>query len=419
MTLLYLKDAVFVDSNSLDMQSGHLAVEIGPGGDVSFVNEIPSGVESVDCGGRLVTKALANGHHHAYSALARGMPAPPRTPTCFVDILYLIWWNLDKHLDEAMIRASALATAVEAARCGCTFVIDHHSSPNAAQGSLEILAEAFDQVGVSHLLCYELSDRDGQKRLTSALEATEAYLESRPGLVGLHASFTVSNKLLDSAMEIANRHQTGIHIHVAEANSDEEHSRVNYGMSVGDRLKKVGALELPKTILAHCLHLDDAQRSLVRESQAWVAQNTESNQNNNVGRFDPKGLGDRVFLGTDGMHSDMFHAVRASFLQGQAVGGLTPIDAYRRLRRVHDYLSLNSFAGDSRNNLMVLDYPSPTPVTSENFAAHFVYGLGSQHVHTVISEGQVIVEAGRVTRVDQDGILADARIQAERLWQHL
>lgn len=419
MTLLYLKDAVYVDWRSLEIQSGHLSVEIGPGGDVSFVEEIPAGSDSVDCGGRLVTKSLANGHHHVYSALARGMPTPPRTPTCFVDILYLIWWNLDKHLDEAMIRASALATAVEAARCGCTFVIDHHSSPNAAQGSLEILAEAFDQVGVGHLLCYELSDRDGEKRLTSALEATEAYLETRPGLVGLHASFTVSNKLLERAMEIAKNHGTGIHVHVAEAHSDEEHSRVNYGMSVGDRLAKAGALELPQTILAHCLHLDDAQRSLVKDSKAWIAQNTESNQNNNVGRFDPKGLGDRVFLGTDGMHSDMFHAVRASFLQGQAVGGLSPMDAYGRLRKVHEYLSSNGFAGDSGNNLMVLDYPSPTPVTNENWASHFVYGLGSQHVHTVISDGQVIVDAGRVTRVDQDEILADARSQAERLWQHL
>ncbi len=419
MTLLYLQDAVYIDWRTNEIQPGNLAVEVGPGGGVSFVDEIPAGAEQVDCGGKLVTRSLANGHHHVYSALARGMPAPPRSPTCFVDILFLIWWNLDKQLDHEMLRASALATAVEAARNGCTFVIDHHSSPNAAEGSLEIIAEAFEQVGVGHLLCYELSDRDGQKRLAAGIDATTSYLQARPGLVGLHASFTVSNPLLERAVALARQFDTGIHIHVAEAHSDEEHSRANYGMSVGDRLSKAGALELPKTILAHCLHVDDAQRAQIEESQAWVVQNTESNQNNNVGRFDPKGLGDRVFLGTDGMHSDMFHAVRASFLQGQAVGGLAPTTAYQRLRRVHDYLGSNGFAGDSDNNLMVLDYPSPTPVTADNWAAHFTYGLGSQHVHTVISDGRVIVDSGQVTTVDHEKILADARAQAERLWQRL
>jgi cytosine/adenosine deaminase-related metal-dependent hydrolase len=34
-------------------------------------------------------------HHHLYSALARGMPAPPRTPTDFGEILELVWWRLD------------------------------------------------------------------------------------------------------------------------------------------------------------------------------------------------------------------------------------------------------------------------------------------------------------------------------------
>ena len=62
-------------------------------------------------------------------------------------------------------------------------------------------------------------------------------------------------------------------------------------------------------------------------------------------------------------------------------------DICRRLRRVHDYFSENGFSGDGENNLVVLDYPSPTPVNAENFLGHFFYGLGSRHVDSVIAPG--------------------------------
>ncbi len=421
MKRLYLQDAIYLDWRSLDVRRGHFAVEVGPGGGISEVEAIPAAASVVDCQGRIVTKSFAVGHHHAYSALARGMPPPSRTPKNFVEILELVWWNLDKQLDEAMVRVSALVVAMEAARCGSTFVIDHHASPNAVGGSLHVIAEAFDRVGVGHLLCYELSDRDGPERLQAGFEETQAWLQEtgNQGLVGLHASFTVSDELLERAVALAKTHDTGIHIHVAEALSDQEHSREQYGVSVVERLDRAGVMALPQTVLAHCLHLDEAERARVRESRAWVVQNTESNQNNDVGRFEPGGLGDRLFLGTDGMHSDMLAAARACYLEGQSVGGLSPLDAYRRLRRVHDYIETNGFAGDADNNLVVLDYPSPTPLTSDNWAGHVIFGLGSQHVHTVISNGRVIVDAGRVTTVDADEILADASQQAQRLWKSL
>ena len=126
-----------------------------------------------------------------------------------------------------------------------------------------------------------------------------------------------------------------------------------------------------------------------------------------------------MILGTDGMHSDLLAAGRAAYLDGQAVGGLSPADAYLRLRRVHDYLLTNGFAGDGDNNLVLFDYPSPTPITASNWVGHVMYGLGSRHVHTVISDGRVIVDAGNVLTVDADAVLADARQQAERLWERL
>ena len=119
-----------------------------------------------------MTKSFAVGHHHVYSALARGMGAPKKNPENFVEILEYIWWTLDKCLDEEMIEYSALTTAIACAKAGSTFVIDHHASPFAVKNSMEIIGKAFDKVGVSHLLCYEISDRDGLEIAEQGLEET-------------------------------------------------------------------------------------------------------------------------------------------------------------------------------------------------------------------------------------------------------
>lgn len=414
--MLYLRGGTFIDWRTLHPKRGNLLVSPGS---ARFAAKAPPGARVLDCAGKTVTKSFAVAHHHLYSALARGMPPPRRAPEDFADILRLVWWNLDKKLDRGMVRACALAGAAEAAKSGVTFVIDHHSSPNAVTGSLEAIAEALDEVGLSHLLCYELSERDGARRRDAGLAETERYLGRRQGLVGLHASFTVSERLLDRAVALADAHATGLHVHAAEALSDEEHCLKTYGRRVLERFAKAGALRSPKTLLAHGIHLDAKERRIFRESPAWLVENPESNQNNAVGRFSAEGLGHRILLGTDGMHSDILASARASYLSGQAAGGLAPSAAYARLRRVHDYLYENGFEGDGEDNLVILDYPAPTPVTAENWAAHALYGLGSRHVESVISRGRLVVHRRRLVRADEDAILRFARKQAVRLWQRL
>src|SRR5687768_17485815 len=94
------------------------------------------------------TPGLVCSHHHLYSALARGMPAPPRRPGSFAEILEQIWWRLDVALDLEMLRASARLGAMEALLCGTTGIVDHHESPRAIEGSLDVIAEACAEVGV-------------------------------------------------------------------------------------------------------------------------------------------------------------------------------------------------------------------------------------------------------------------------------
>jgi len=428
--MLLLKNGTFIDWQTLEFTPVDILVEEGPDGGLRFVspldpgpspsgrgeNPVPEIQRIIDCSGKFITKSFANAHHHAYSALARGMNPPKKDPQNFSEILQYIWWTLDKSLDRETIRSSALVTAMACAKKGVTFVIDHHASPFAIDGSLENIAEAFEEVGVNPLLCYEISDRDGLAIAEKGLNETAAYLSKREGLVGLHASFTVGEKTLKQAVDLATSANSGIHVHVAEDLSDEKHCERHYRKRVIERLSGAGVLKFPKTILAHCLHLNEQERKLVHDSPAWVVENMESNLNNSVGFFNSDGLGQRIMLGTDGMHSDMLRSAKAAFFAGHNFDAIDYHETYRRFRNVHNYLASNNFSGDGNNNLIVFDYDTPTPFNTGNFLGHFLFGLESKQITHVVSNGKLIVENRQMTTLDENKILEMSRKQSLRLW---
>lgn len=416
---LFVRNVRFWDPDAGTLVTGDLLVD--EAGLRPADGTVDAGDHTVlDGRGRLALPGLVCGHHHIYSALARGMPPPPRPPRNFAEILELVWWRLDRRLDREMIRASALAAALDCVRCGVTRIIDHHASPGAVDGCLDIIAEAFDEVGVSYVLCYELSDRDGPAVAEAGLAETARYLATgRPGLVGLHASFTVGDALLEQAVDLARKHGAGLHLHVAEDPVDQQRCLADHGVRVARRLHDAGVLDQPGTILAHGLHLDDDERRLVADSPAWVVQNTESNQNNAVGRFRRAGLApERLLLGTDGMHGDMLRSLQAAFLDGRQDGDA--FDApWRSLWNNRRYLQQHHPAAACDDHLVLLDYPSSTPITADNLVGHAMYGLDARHVSSVIAGGRVVLDDGVITTVDEPAVLAACHEQARRLWSAL
>ncbi len=422
---IYLQNSRYIDPDTLKISSTHLAVEDGGDGGVQLIDTIPpagergEGDRVLDCKHRFVTRSFGCGHHHIYSALCRGMPAPPKTPTNFLEVLEYVWWRVDARLDLDMVKASALAAGLQMARRGVSFCIDHHASPFHVSGSLETVAEAFEQVGIGHLMCHESSDRNGPEAVRQSLAEHESYLASgRPGLIGLHASFTVGDDLLNKSVELAQKYDTGLHIHVAEDIADQVHCEKTYCKRVAERLRDAGGLASSKTILGHCLHCNDEERKIISDSGVWVVSNVESNQNNNVGLTDYDWL-DNVMLGTDGMHNDMLRSAKAHHLCCSTTGGVGYDEVYRRFRNIHNYLAQFPGIGDGANNLVILDYDPPTELTADNFFGHFLFGLEALHVHTVIARGRVIMEDRRSTLVDEEEVLSFAREQGLRLWEAL
>ena len=257
------------------------------------------------------TPGLVCGHHHLYSSLARGMPAPPHTPNSFLSVLQNVWWRLDAALDLDIIYWSAALGAAEALLNGTTAIIDHHESPSAIEGSLDAIASACAMVGIRHNLSYGVTDRWSNGSMVSSvaphtamtdaarrgLEENERYLAAGgQGMVGVHATFTCSNETLEAAADLAKRYNTGVHIHVAEGTDDAD---------AGVRLTPLATEDW---LLVHAVHLSE-------ELPGTIAHNPRSNMNNSVGYAKPSNRQNRIILGTDGIGADMLEEFRLAYVR--------------------------------------------------------------------------------------------------------
>ncbi|MEN3332537.1 MAG: hypothetical protein V7641_1902 [Blastocatellia bacterium] len=416
--------------------------------------------EVIDLSGKLVLPGMVCAHTHLYSALARGMPAPPRVPMNFREILELVWWRLDRALDDETIYWSAIAGAMDAARAGTTCLFDHHASPSRIKGSLGIVQEAMTAIGLRGALCYEVSDRDGtRKRLAGLAETrdfarwtnvekemastanypddhdaaqsirTASWLAAKPerqfrALIGAHASFTLSDEALAACAAMMKETGAGLHIHAAEDRCDVDHTRATYRMGVIERLAKLGALN-EQTILAHGVHLSKRDIRIAREAGVWFAHNPRSNMNNQVGYAPVAEFGNRVVMGTDGIGADMFDEARFAFFKGRdahldfgADEWLRVLANNQRLASLTFGIEMGTFNEGAAADLVVMDYQSPTPLASDNLAWHVIFGLSSAAIESVMVAGRFIIR-NRQAAYPEAALYEEARKAAAKLWQKL
>jgi putative selenium metabolism protein SsnA len=357
------------------------------------------------------------------------MPAPARKPRNFKEILELVWWRLDRALDEETIFFSALAGALEALRAGTTCLIDHHASPSHITGSLGLVRRAVEQVGLRGVLCYEVTDRGGERERDEGVNENRSFLEWVKsshatlfrGMVGAHASFTLSDRSLEMCADVMRDLDAGLHIHVAEDLCDTADARDRYQSGVIDRLIRAGAAG-EHSLLAHCTHFGESEIAEARSRGAWFVHNPRSNMNNQVGYAPVEKFADRLLLGTDGIGADMFEEARAAFFKGRdARVRLGPDDWLRSLGNNHRFASnlfnvpLGPLRPGASADLIILDYETPTPLTSANLAAHFIFGMNSAQVESVMVAGRFRLR-GRRFAFDLADSYESIRRASERLW---
>ena len=395
--------------------------------------------EVVDAHGQLVMPGNICGHTHFYGAFARGMAIPGDPPRDFPEILGKLWWRLDRALGDEDVKYSALVCLADAIKHGTTTLIDHHASPSAIPGSLDRVAEAVTEAGVRASLCYEVTDRNGRNGARAGIAENERFLrrisqKKHPLLAasfGLHASLTLSDETLADCVSGAEGLDTGFHIHAAEGLEDQEDSLRRSGKRVVERLSHAGILG-PKSILAHCVHVDAWEMEILRDTGTWVTHQPRSNMNNAVGVAAVETMlrgGIRVAMGNDGFSNAMWDEWKAAYL----VHKLWHLDP----RRGHSYdilkmavtnnaalarmfwpdAALGELAPGAFADLILVDYHPFTALTAGNLPWHILFGFEASAVTSTMVAGKWLMRDRALLTLDEAAIAARSRELSAAVWQ--
>jgi putative selenium metabolism protein SsnA len=394
--------------------------------------------KTMDARGQYVMPGGICAHTHFYGAFARGMAIPGAAPKDFPDILKKLWWPLDRSLDSEAVRYSALVCLVDAIKHGTTTLIDHHASPNAIEGSLDVIADAVDKSGVRGSLCYEVTDRDGSEKANAGINENLRFIKrmvSDPhprlaGAFGLHASLTLSGVTLE-ACRAAAPEGTSFHVHTAEHESDEYDSLNKSNMRVIDRLQKHGILG-PKSIAVHGVHFDAREMEILKETETWLTHQPRSNMNNAVGISAIESmlrLGIKVCLGNDGFSNAMWEEWKMAYLvhklhnhDPRRMGGydVTQMAIYNNAALANQFFPaapIGKIVPGAFADLMFVDYHPYTPLTSGNLPWHIIFGFQQSMVTTTIAAGKVLMKDHELLTLNEAEIAARSREVATRVWK--
>src|SRR5438552_682497 len=407
--------------------------------------------EYTDAQDGLIMPGFLCTHTHFYSAFARGMAIPGDPARNFLEILERLWWRLDKLLTLEDTRASAEVFMVDAIRHGTTCVVDHHASPNAIDGSLDVIADVVEEAGIRACLAYEVSDRDGLAVTADSIRENERFIRSlhaerrqqaEAGMIaasyGLHASFTLSPATLERCAVGGADLGVGFHIHVAEDASDENDSMTRYGMRVAVRLEANHILG-PRSIAAHCVHVNSGEIGRLAETRTSSVHNPRSNMNNAVGSAPVEEMvraGVNVGLGNDGFSMNMMQEMKAAYLMHKLAAGdprVMPADLVLNLAFQHNarimqavfspfnanFPQLGALSIGAAADLVLLDYLPPTPLNSGNFPWHLIFGIDTHHINSTMVAGRWLMRNRQLLTLDEARIHARSRELSQALWQRM
>jgi putative selenium metabolism protein SsnA len=431
-----LTNAILVQLDPAKVELGSLRIVGENIAEIGQAVTPQDGDEVIDCQGCVVMPGLVNGHTHLYSALAAGMPAPPKTPKNFHEILKYVWWRLDRAHDEASVEASGVVGALAALRCGTTTLIDHHASPHFIDGSLTALEAGIATVGCRAVTCYEVTDRNAPDEAARGIAENVRYIEAcraagNPrfaGMVGAHASFTLSEGSLAQCADACRQTKTGLHIHVAEDPIDAKLTSERFDCGLMDRLERHGILELPQSIIGHATHLSESELARLNEcgETISIAHNPNSNMNNGVGYTPIANLAKPPLLGTDGIGADLWREARTALFKSHDANRAIPFDGPLKMlaasaKLASSYLGcrLGVLDGGAAADLVVSRYQPATPLTAENLAGHVIYAMGPEFIRDVMIGGEWCLRNGEVTSCDETEVRRSTCEVTHRLYDRL
>ncbi len=391
---------------------------------------------TIDAEGGIITPGFVCAHTHLYGILLRGSSLRIQPPTDFTQNLQRIWWPVDEAMNNEDAYASALAGSLELLRTGTTTFADTYSGPNSIDGVLEHIARAVEEVGIRGLISFEATERhsreEGFRGLSENLRFIRKKKNSRlMGMISLHASFTVSDELIEAAVESSSKTGAIVTIHTSEGFGDLYHNLEKYGKRTIERLYDLGLLG-PKTVLAHCVNINRDELELIRKTNARVAHNPMSNMLNAVGVAPVVKMlssGIPVGLGNDGYIFDVFENMRTAFIVHKVHHRdpriMTPLQVLEmatinaaKCYGLQD--RIGSIEVGKRADIVIIKPKLlPTPLTASSVYGHLVNTIDGDDVDKVMVDGEVLLQEGKPTKVEMNKVSRISQRSASKLWKRL
>lgn len=296
-----------------------------------------------DAGDRLILPGFVNAHTHGHANLMKGVADR---------------WTLEASLtngpwlggarDAATMYLSTLLGAAEMVSKGCTACFDLvYEFPRPTAAGFAAVARAYADVGMRAVLAPMIADKTlfhaipgllaalpadlretverfalgGGDETIAAVEGIAAERDKLPDGIGLAIAPTIphhcSERFLRQCLDIAERYDLRIHMHIAESRLQVLAAHKLYGASPVRYLDRLGVLR-PGFIAAHAIWLDDADLDLMAKAGVGIAHVPASNLRLGSGVAQVRPMLDRgitVGLATDGANSsDALNMLQATRL---------------------------------------------------------------------------------------------------------
>ncbi len=392
-------------------------------GDETSRPELVPGTRMVDLQGRVVMPGLINTHAHGGLSLHRGCCD---SGNLFQWAKTIAPWTSTLTLDDN--RWACYVAVLEMVRCGTTTTCDCTRYGAGLFGA--VAAEVgLRSVGGALANSPELRPA-GRPNWPDALhEIEQAIAEAddsglRRFHIGAHSPYSCTPQLLRDLKRSADRLGLPFVIHAAETREEVAIVQERHGCRPIEHLHRLGVLD-DRTILAHCVWLDEGEIEILAASGATVSHNPVSNAKLASGVAPVPALrahGVPVGLGTDSMLSnnaqDIFQEMKTAVLLQRALH----LDGY--LLSARDALAMATREGarvlgwqdrigslepGKAADLVVMELDHPMGLTPERVLSELVFAAGARQVHAVMVRGETIYEQGRFTRVDEPQLRAHIR----------
>lgn len=438
-TQIYFKNGYILTMNDKNevYESGSLLVENDCIRAVGHVDEalVRPDAEIIDLQGKYILPGFVNTHVHTSQQISRGVG----DDVDFITWLHERMWPFESNMTEEDSYISTLMCCLELIRSGVT------SFAEPGGQFVSGMARAVKESGIRGKLAKSVMDcgeglpkvwqRTMEEELSTQLKDFEAFHNTADGRVqvwfGLRTIYNNTDELIVRTKELADKHQVGVHMHVAEAKSEVEYVKEKYGEPTVTHLHRLGVLD--KNLLAvHTVWLTDEEVDLFKEYDVKVSHNPASAMRVLGFAKIPLMLKKKicVSIGTDGASSNnrmdmvdemwltsLIHKgwrLDSTVVPSEDILCMATKNGARALLDEQVYGSLEA---GKKADLIIINPHGPSMMPVNDRIAALVTAMHSNNIESTMCDGKWVMKERRVLTIDEDAVIKEAQERSEAIYK--